>query len=147
MGKHGSSGFIRAIQEADSFVARLIMWFLFLFVAIPLLYAAFVIIVVATSPEARAATPATVKVIGTPASVRMDCDIARRFAEEVIGWRDKGGSIEQAHADAITWRIANGATPEQACMIVASVNAIWTIQGNAAGIGQMVYSWCMKGRA
>lgn len=105
-----------------------------------------VLIIALATLDAMAATPAIVKVIGTPSSKRLDCDLLRRFTHEVISWRDKGGTIEQAHAEAVKWRLENGATVQSACQIINSVNAVWVLEGSADAASKTVYESCMRER-
>lgn len=130
--------------DSINFIASLVGWLLFLFVALPLFYAAFVFIVVAASMPAHATAPATVTVIGIPASKRADCHQRRLFAESIAQARIAGHSLDDAQIDAFLRARTQGQSLNNSCHVVSSVYYVWGIDGNAAGIGQAVYDQCLK---
>lgn len=93
---------------------------------------------------AHASTPATVTVIGIPASKRADCHQRRLFAESVAQARINGHSLDATQADAFLRAMNDGQTIHSACHVVHSVHHVWGIDGNVAGIGNAVYEQCIK---
>lgn len=94
--------------------------------------------------DARASAPATVKVIGIPASKRADCHQRRLFAESVAQARINGYSLDMAQADAFLRAMNKGQSINDSCHVVQGVYYVWGLDGNVAGIGNAVYEQCLK---
>jgi hypothetical protein len=126
--------------EATCFLIS-ILFLAFLFILMFIACAWFL----AVMTPAHATAPATVTVIGIPASKRADCHQRRLFAESIAQARIQGHALELAQADAFVRAMDQGRSIGDACHVVHSVNSVWGIDGNVAGIGQAVYDDCMKG--